>query len=129
MSTVDLEELRHRVLSDGSARGWRRFGEDVGIDGETLRQFAKAQPGRKVHPETLDAIRRHYAPPAVPSDYWRGVLYAAEAMAETTARLLREARQSTDTDATRDELIAFTQRAAATHHAASSAPKSRQRKG
>ena len=33
-------------------------------------------------------------PVAVPADYWRGVLYAAEAMVEVTHRLLREAREA-----------------------------------
>lgn len=95
MSTIDLEDLRAKALSDGKAQGWRQFGGIVGVDGETLRQFATSKAGRKAHPDTLTALRRHYAPPlAVPNDYWRGVLYAAEAMAETTARLLREARHA-----------------------------------
>ena len=40
--------------------------------------------------------RQSRAPLSADHQYWRGVLYACEAMAETTARLLREAREADD---------------------------------
>ena len=40
------------------------------------------------------ADRQGRAPLSADQQYWRGVLYACEAMAETTARLLREAREA-----------------------------------
>lgn len=51
----------------GSQVGWAPFGREVGIDGETIRQFAKATDGRGAQPETLTALRRYFSP-ASPSE-------------------------------------------------------------
>lgn len=68
MSSPDLESLRARALEAGTAMGWAPFGRAVGIDGETLRQFAKASPGRRAHPETVEALTRHFSPSRVPPE-------------------------------------------------------------
>ena len=63
MSTVDLESLRQRTREAGDRLGWAPFGHAVGIDGETLRAFAKGASGRRVHPKTAAALERYFAPP------------------------------------------------------------------
>ena len=74
--------------------------EAVGVSGATLSRWlsAKNAPQGSTVAKLVawaEALPPLVIPPPIqaPSDYWRGVLYAAEAMAETTARLLREARE------------------------------------
>jgi transcriptional regulator with XRE-family HTH domain len=92
-------------------RVWKRRREDAGFEQDEVADLlgihrvtlSRYESGARALPplvkEALGAlysIREHAKSPAPPplSDYWRGVLYAAEAMAETTHRLLKEARQA-----------------------------------
>lgn len=47
---------------EGKRLGWAPFGDAVGIDGETLRQFALT-PGRRAHRDTIAAVERYFTPP------------------------------------------------------------------
>lgn len=96
------EAMRDAIKDRGSERVIR---EVQGVAVNTVRNFVRGD--RQTRRETLDAVRQWYADhhpegmethsrerEATPSDYWRGVLYAAEAMAEVTHRLLREEREA-----------------------------------
>lgn len=62
MSTADFEALRAQTLEAGERMGWKPLGAAVGIDGETLRAFAKARAGRRVQPDTAQALRDYFNP-------------------------------------------------------------------
>jgi transcriptional regulator with XRE-family HTH domain len=68
------------------------FASDAGVDRVTVSRWETgAVPVSELNAARLSALLA--GPRDTSQDYWRGVLYAAEAMAETTHRLLREARQ------------------------------------
>lgn len=87
MSTVDLSDLKARAKAEGRARGWKAFGEAVGIDGETLRQFA-VDPKRGAQPSTIAALERYFSPPA-PGEVQEKALQAL-AMIRQGQQLLQE---------------------------------------
>lgn len=63
MSTADLSDIKERMQREGKRLGWAAFGVAVGIDGETLRQFA-VNPERRAHRDTIAAVERYFTPPA-----------------------------------------------------------------
>ena len=74
-------------VSEATVSRWK--GGGASPEGEQLERliaWAEKQP----------PTQRELPAPAVPSDYWRGVFYAAEAMSETVTRLLREGRESNE---------------------------------
>ena len=89
------ELAKHIRVSEATLSRW--LNEETAPQGSTVDKlvaWAEALPPLVIPP-----------PIQAPSDYWRGVLYAAEAMAETTARLLREAREG-DTETLRARAVA-----------------------
>lgn len=82
--------MRAQALAEGTRLGWRPFGEAVGVDGETLRAFAKAPPGRRVHPATAAALRRYFRPSLLPAEVMadlRTAMEHARVTLETLERL------------------------------------------
>lgn len=71
-------------VSTGTVSKWKRGARPEGD--LRARVIAFAEQARAARPAPLPPV-------AVPGDFWRGVYYAAELMSETTARLLREARE------------------------------------
>ena len=88
----------------GSQVGWAPFGREVGIDGETIRQFAKATDGRGAQPETLTALRRYFSP-ASPSEL-QAKARQALSLIEQGRVLLSEVVRQLPADADTAETIA-----------------------
>ena len=74
----------------------RHLADAIGTDSSTVsRWMARSrQPTGETLRLLLAWAQREGTPRDAGRDYWRGVLYACEAMTETTHRLLREAREA-----------------------------------
>lgn len=76
------------------------FASALGVDRVTVSRWEGGiAPVSDLNAQRLDALAS--GPRDTSQDYWRGVLYAAEAMSETVTRLLREARRDTEATITR----------------------------
>jgi transcriptional regulator with XRE-family HTH domain len=69
---------------------WKSGGTPTGKSREKLLAWAQTVADRPEPPPV--------PPVVVPSDYWRGVLFAAEVMAQTVADLLKQAREANETE-------------------------------
>jgi transcriptional regulator with XRE-family HTH domain len=99
------------LLREVTRRAQSAIAGELGVSEPTLSRWIRSSvPPRGANLSRLvswaEALPPYVAPPAalppvnVPADYWRGVYYAAEIMSETIARLLREARQTSEPAAT-----------------------------
>lgn len=98
---MDLDEALQVVWEEASRRGQNGVARALDVSNATVSRWkGLTRPDGDVRArviafaEEVRASRPAPLPPvAVPGDFWRGVYYAAELMSETTARLLREARE------------------------------------
>lgn len=79
-------------IAASTITGWRNNTRIEGKSREKLLEWAQELP-----PEAAPL-----PPVAKPTDYWRGVLYAASAMSETVSKLTREAAEAWATPAELD---------------------------
>lgn len=71
------------------------FAQALGVSRPTVSEWENGKGNISViGAAALDRLAA--GPRDTSQDYWRGVLYAAEAMSDTVTRLLREARQDTE---------------------------------
>lgn len=82
VATMEQKALALDIgVSEGSITGWKRGVSPRGESRAKLMSWAERQP-------------TPLPPVAVPSDYWRGVFFAAEVMSQTVADLLKQSREA-----------------------------------
>lgn len=115
----------------GTGATYRALGAAIGVDHTTVGRWiagTREPEGERLR-LLLDWAATHGAPRDAGADYWLGVLYACEAMAETTHRLLREAREADAATLRARALAAIPPVAAPADPAASETPPPRRRRG
>jgi transcriptional regulator with XRE-family HTH domain len=84
-----------KALRLSRAQSQTEFAADAGVDRVTVSRWETGVvPVSELNAARLSSLAA--GPRDVSGDYWRGVLYAAEAMSDTVTRLLREARQDAE---------------------------------
>lgn len=135
---MDVHEALAVLFREADRGGQNELARKLRVSPSTLSKWKNGEvPQGKNRAAVIDfaerlARERPTLPPVqAPGDYWRGVLYACEAMSGTVATLLREAREADDRGRMRAEALAAIPPASppSADPQASETPRRRQRRG
>lgn len=90
----DKEDVRTRIRAAVAGGNIRQIAREAKVAPNTIYGFIDEEEPTDPQGGTIGKLARWLDGHTEPEDYWRGVSYAAQAMAETVARLLAEMNTS-----------------------------------